>query len=94
MANTFPMTSVREMRQHVMQRLSDFLPPPPDAWELSELYYKRATWLFNPIPREEFVETIFSVVYAGDTPSAAGIAPHDLGIMFSACGCSGADIAR
>lgn len=82
MANTFPLTSVREMRHHIMNRLSDFLPPAPDAWTLAELYYKNATWLFNLVPKEEFVETIFSVVYAGPTPSAAAIAPHDLGIMF------------
>ncbi|KZV85592.1 hypothetical protein EXIGLDRAFT_653952 [Exidia glandulosa HHB12029] len=82
MANTFPLTSVREMRMNVMGRLSDFLPPAPDAWVLSELYYKNATWMFDLVPKEEFVETIFSVVYGGDTPSATGVTPHDLGIMF------------
>lgn len=85
MANTFPFTSVLGMQQHVMQRLADFLPPAPVARELSDLYYARATWLFELIPREEFFETIFSVVYMGESPSAEGIAPHDLGLMFSTC---------
>lgn len=92
MANTFPMTSVHEMQQLFIQQLSAFVPAAPDAWELSELFYKRTTWMFDLITKEEFVETIFAVVYAGESPSTAGITPHDLGLMFSACTISGKDV--
>ena len=83
LANTFPLTSIRELRDELLQKLSHFLPPASDAWSLVNIFYQNASWLFNIIPKEEFVETIFSNVYAGTEPTATGVSPHDLGIMFS-----------
>ncbi|KZV89930.1 hypothetical protein EXIGLDRAFT_838173 [Exidia glandulosa HHB12029] len=83
LADAFPTTSVRERKEDVYRRLADWLPPPNEAWSLIDIFYTNAAWIFNPIPKDEFVETIARRVYA--TPdsraSLACVKPHDVAVM-------------
>ena len=88
LSHTFPLTTVSETRQRYLDQLVGYLPQAPEAWEMTEYYFKTGAWLFSVISKEEFVESIFAVVYAGETPSVKNITAHELAIMFSECGSS------
>ncbi|KZV99214.1 hypothetical protein EXIGLDRAFT_725850 [Exidia glandulosa HHB12029] len=83
LADAFPMTSVQELKDDVYRRLADWLPPPSEAWMLIDTYYMNAAWMFNPIPKDEFVETIAKRVYPTphDRASLADVTPHDAAVI-------------
>ncbi|KAI0078657.1 hypothetical protein K474DRAFT_862934 [Panus rudis PR-1116 ss-1] len=61
-----------------------YIPPKDVALHLVDLYYDNASWQFNPVPRDEFDETIYNPLYTVvDQASLAAIHPHQLSLFFS-----------
>ncbi|KZV86282.1 hypothetical protein EXIGLDRAFT_653392 [Exidia glandulosa HHB12029] len=84
LADAFPMSGVQALKNDVYQRLADWLPPPSEAWSLIDIYYTNAAWVFSPMPKDEFLETIARRVYASPhhRASLADVKPHDAAVLF------------
>lgn len=86
LADTLPFTNVRELKDDIYCKLVDWLPVPGDAASLVDTYYTNAAWMFNPMPREELLETVLKHVYPAQNagPTLSEIRPHDLAVLCSA----------
>ncbi|EJD46867.1 hypothetical protein AURDEDRAFT_86868 [Auricularia subglabra TFB-10046 SS5] len=82
LSNEFPMANISEARETVLSLLASWVPSAPQAWDLIELYYREAAWLFLVITKEDFTESIFARIYADAVPSVADITPHELALFF------------
>ncbi|KAH8832595.1 hypothetical protein DL96DRAFT_1416396, partial [Flagelloscypha sp. PMI_526] len=65
-----------------------FLPLRPRALDLIDLYYEHSTWFYDPLPRQDFMETIFAVLYPDEDNNLPNLelvedgCPHILAVFF------------
>lgn len=89
LAQSFPFpftsTSTRDAQDMLRMRLAEFLPSLPDAWKMVETYYANSAWLFNPLPKEDFMSSMFAPLYGdeGTTALVMAVEPHALAVVFS-----------
>ncbi|CEL61942.1 putative transcriptional regulatory protein C1F7,11c OS=Schizosaccharomyces pombe (strain 972 / ATCC 24843) GN=SPAC1F7.11c PE=4 SV=1 [Rhizoctonia solani AG-1 IB] len=81
LSQSFPFTPIRGSEKEVKQQLRALLPTADKAWTICEFYFMHATWLYNPIPRSQFIETIFNRMYRTPTNIDACSA-HQYSVMF------------
>lgn len=76
---------------NAMDMLFASLPPTPCAWSLFEAYMENATWVFQPVRRENLIEDILTPIYnakkereeSAATPNTwADISPHKLAVLY------------
>ncbi|KAF8677359.1 Fungal specific transcription factor domain [Rhizoctonia solani] len=58
LSQSFPFTPIRGSEKEIKQQLRALLPAADKAWTICEFYFMNATWLYNPIPRSQFIETV------------------------------------
>ncbi|KIJ25665.1 hypothetical protein M422DRAFT_38534 [Sphaerobolus stellatus SS14] len=65
-----------------IQQLLDFVPPMEDGYNLVDIYFSNAAWMYQPCPRPQFDGEILKHVYenANDPKS---ISPHRLSLFFA-----------
>ncbi|CUA70642.1 putative transcriptional regulatory protein C1F7,11c [Schizosaccharomyces pombe 972h-] [Rhizoctonia solani] len=81
LARSFPFTPIRGNNKEVKQQLRAMLPTADKAWAICEFYFMHATWLYNPIARSQFIETIFNRMYR--TPAdVEACSAHQYAVMF------------
>ncbi|KAF8514037.1 fungal-specific transcription factor domain-containing protein [Gautieria morchelliformis] len=66
----------------VLRLILDFLPPITDAWPLVDVYYANSSWIYEPCPRPQFEEEVFTHVYE-HANDPEGISPHRLALVFA-----------
>ncbi|KAG9123487.1 hypothetical protein FRC07_014877 [Ceratobasidium sp. 392] len=81
LSQSFPFNPIRGDEKEVKQQLRALLPTADKAWTLCEFYFMNATWLYNPIPRSQFIETIFNRMYRTPT-NVDACSPHQYSVMF------------
>ncbi|KAG8719634.1 hypothetical protein FRC08_002362 [Ceratobasidium sp. 394] len=81
LAQSFPFSPIRGDEKEVKQQLRALLPTADKAWTLCEFYFMNATWLYNPIPRSQFIETIFNRMYRTPT-NVDACSAHQYSVMF------------
>ncbi|CAE7233173.1 unnamed protein product [Rhizoctonia solani] len=81
LAQSFPFTPVRGSEKDVKKQLRALLPTADKAWTICEFYFMHATWLYNPIPRSQFIETIFNRMYRTPT-NVDACSAHQYSVMF------------
>ncbi|KAF8972630.1 hypothetical protein BDZ97DRAFT_1781980 [Flammula alnicola] len=74
----FPFTSpISKTRESVRQAIMSKLPPMSTARVLSDLYFRHASWMYNPISEEDYNETIFRHIYEPEK-STEPLSAHNL----------------
>ncbi|CAE6417865.1 unnamed protein product [Rhizoctonia solani] len=81
LSQSFPFTPIRGSEKEVKQQLRALLPTADKAWTICEFYFMHATWLYNPIPRSQFIETIFNRMYRTPT-NVDACSAHQYSVMF------------
>ncbi|CAE6470835.1 unnamed protein product [Rhizoctonia solani] len=81
LSQSFPFTPIRGSEKDVKQQLRALLPTADKAWTICEFYFMHATWLYNPIPRSQFIETIFNRMYRTPT-NVDACSAHQYSVMF------------
>lgn len=81
--------AIEESTGVTLELILNHLPPQPRAWSLYETYMEHASWIFQPLRREEMIDEILSPVYKAmkdkqtNSPSAIeSISPHKLAVLF------------
>lgn len=94
LASMFPMGtscgSNSEAFENAMDTLFSCLPPIARAWSLFEAYMENASWVFQPVRREDLVEDILTPIYAAQKErqdpnsgmAETHISPHKLAVLY------------
>ncbi|KAF7973743.1 hypothetical protein HWV62_14322 [Athelia sp. TMB] len=63
---------------------TEFLPGRDRAIELTNLYYRLVAWMYDPVLRSDFMDTIIAPLYATSQVASIGaIHPHQLSVFFA-----------
>ncbi|KAF8575442.1 hypothetical protein K439DRAFT_744539 [Ramaria rubella] len=65
----------------LIQNVLDHLPSFPEAQELVDIYYSHSSWLYDPCPRPQFMESFTHVFDHIEDPN--GISLHRLALVFA-----------
>ncbi|KAF9078127.1 fungal-specific transcription factor domain-containing protein [Rhodocollybia butyracea] len=77
----FPFTPASLNKDAVRNNIIGLLPDVSLARRLCELYYQHAAWMYTPISKPEFYETVFRPIYDANA-AFPNIGSHNLALMY------------
>ncbi|KAK7031348.1 putative transcriptional regulatory protein C1F7.11c [Favolaschia claudopus] len=83
MAYSFPFTAnISKVGQDLRQNILNLLPRTPMAERFCDVYYSHAAWMYTPINKSDFYETIFRPTYEPSHGSYGTLSSHNLAVLY------------
>ncbi|KAJ6624985.1 hypothetical protein B0H10DRAFT_1783893 [Mycena sp. CBHHK59/15] len=82
-AYAFPFTAnISKTGRDVRANLINLLPRTSVAQRFCDIYYRHAAWMYTPISRSDFYDTIFQKIYDPHGSSYESVSSHNLAVLY------------